>query len=147
MSCLGSSPSTKCSKRNFVKENSKSQIQKHFNHEYASGTFTIHHPSRCYQTIDSHPIHLKRENSTDGKEFVRILTQAFIRDLLVPAASKLYPVVLHVTEMDRIKLKSLRLTNDEKQVTIENLDNAHKCLRDASEKRKMLIRKWNKIND
>lgn len=141
------SQSTISPKRNFVKKNSKSPVQNHFNQEYPSGTFTIHHPSRCYHTLDSHPIHLKRENLTDGKEYVRILTREYIRDLLVPATSKLYPFVMHVNEMDRIKIKSHRFTNDEKQVAMENIENTHKHLKDASEERKRLfVKKWDENN-
>lgn len=104
--------SLKCSKRNFVKENSKGQVRKHFSQEFHSGTFTIHHPSRCYHTLNGHPIHLKRENPTDGKEFIRILNREYIRDLLVPATSNLYPAVLHIRDLDRIKMKSMRLPNE-----------------------------------
>lgn len=138
---------SKCLKRNFVKENSKSQAQKHVDQEYPSGTFTIHHPSRCYHILDHRPIHLKRDNPTDGKEFVRILTQEFIRDLLVPQTSNLYPAVMHVSEMDRMKIKSLRLTNEEKQANIHNIENANKHLKVASDERKALIAKWDEMNN
>lgn len=135
--------STKGSKRNFVKENAKGQISKHFNQQFTPGKFTTHHPSRCYHIVDSHPIHLQRENPIDGKESVRICTQEYIRDLLVPATSNLYPAIWHVSEINRIKTKSLRLTNDEKQANIRNVEEMNKILKDASEERKMLIMKWN----
>lgn len=139
------SRSTRRSKRNFVKENSKSQVRKHSHQEFSPGTFITHHPSRCYHTLNSHPIHLKRENPTNGKTFVRILTQDSIRDLLVPSTSNLYPAVWHASEMERIKIKSLRLTNDEKQTISKDIERMNNQLKNASEKRKTLILKWNEI--
>lgn len=131
-------------KRNFVKENSRGKLRKQPNQNFLPGTFTIHHPSRCYHTLNSHPIHLR--HTTDGKEFVRILTQEHIRDLLVPSISHLYPAIWHINEMDRLKRQALRLTNDQKAVIIRDKENMIECLRDASEKRKMLFnsQNWNK---
>lgn len=142
-----SSLPTKRLKRNFVKENSTGQLSKHLTQKFLPGTFRTHHPSRCYHLLNSHPIHLKRENPTDGKEFVRIFTQEYIRDLLVPATSNLYPAVWHVNEINRIKTNSLRLTNFEKQANIKHMEDMNKHLKDASEKRKMLINEWNEINN
>lgn len=141
------SVSSKGSKRNFVKENSKVQISKHFTQQFAPGKFTTHHPSRCYHILDSHPIHLKRENPIEGKQSVRIFTQEYIRDLLVPATSNLYPAIWHASEINRIKTKSVRLTNNEKQANMQNLKDTNKILKDASEERKMLIMKWNEVNN
>lgn len=90
-------------------------MRQHFNQKLIPGTFSIHHPSRCYHTLNGHPIHLKRENPNHGKEFIRIFNQEYIRDLLVPATSNLHPAVWHVSEMNRLKMKSLRLTNIEKR--------------------------------
>ena len=49
------------SRKDFVKKNSNANVrQKAIQTQFVPGIYTQHHPSQCYQTLDSQPIHLKK---------------------------------------------------------------------------------------
>lgn len=138
---------TSSSSRNFVQENSTAPISKQGIHEnFTPGTFTTHHPSQCYHLLNARSIHLKQEHLTDRKKFVRIFTQHYVRDLLIPDAANDYPAIWHVNDIERIKMRSLRLTKDEKQANIQQKIVWDEQLKEECERRKILISEWDRVN-
>lgn len=98
-------------------------------------------PSQCEHMLKSRPIHLKLEKATDGKEFVKVVTQDNVRELLVPAHDiNVYPTIWQNAELNRIKTAGIIVTKEQRQLRLENSEAEKRRLERECEQRKQALK-------
>lgn len=91
--------------------------------------------------LQSRPIHLTYEKSTEGKQFYRIVEQENFRNLLIPSNEvNYYPAIWKEQELKRLKENARVITMEEKMAELEQKEIEKKKAIEECEKRKAFLK-------